>query len=346
MSKTRAPHRHSPPRAVPLTALLLVACGTNDPPPVFGGEGARFDAKQTPISEAPEEDLYTGPCAKPAPPSQAVLFEDFEDTNNQLFKAFEREGWWYVAVDETKGTVFPDVGDFKASALPEDEATTENRYALHGKASGFDDWGVVWGSTLKWTRDGVKCPFNGSHFEGLRFRARGSGSFQVKVGNPATVPGEYEGKCKQRCWDVHGQTFVLTPEWREYVLRWDRVQQGGWGAEAQFDPARILHVNFTVDGKSLPVEFWVDDIRFITRGEDTNAPAPALGTDASPGAPIPSAGPPSAAGSAGTAPTSPRAETATRPAIAPTATTTSPAPPAPHAPGSAGTATPPQSPPQ
>ncbi len=248
-------------------ACFAAACaGGSEQPAVFGGEGASFETKQTPLTEAPEEQP-SGPCAKPAPASETVLIEDFEDTNNQLFKAFEREGWWYVAVDETQGTVFPEVGDFKATALPAEEATMENRFALHGKADGFRDWGVVWGTTTRWVNAGVKCPFNGSNFEGMTFRAKGKGALHLKIGNPKTVPSEYEGSCKEKCWDSHGYRFPLSEDWQQIVVRWDRVQQGGWGAQAEFDPERLLSFNFSVDGKELPIEFWLDDLMFLEPGK-------------------------------------------------------------------------------
>lgn len=253
--------------------LGLVGCASSsEADPVFGGEGASINAQQTPLDQAaPEED--TGPCAQASPASDLKLVEDFEDADNQLFKGFEREGWWYVAVDETNGQVSPTVGDFKATALPEGEATLENKYALYGTAQGFKDWGVVWGTTMRWVNDGLECPFNASKFVGLKLRAKGKGELVLKIGNPLTVPGEFEGKCKERCWDMHSKKIPLTDQWQTHVVRWDRVQQGGWGGQAKFDPERLLGLNFSVDGKDLPIEFWLDDIEFIVEGEQV-APAP------------------------------------------------------------------------
>jgi hypothetical protein len=60
----------------------------------------------------------------------------------------------------------------------------------------------------------------------------------------------------------------LTEQWQPFVVRWEKLQQGGWGGEARFDPARLLNLNFSVNGKDLPVEFWLDDIRFFAAGDD------------------------------------------------------------------------------
>lgn len=288
---------------------VLSGCGSSETRPVFGGEGASIEAQQTPLSEAPPEQ-GSGPCAQAAPASDTVLIEDFEDADHQLFKAFQREGWWYVAVDETQGTIFPTVGEFAATPLPPTEATLENRHALHGKAEGFRDWGVIWGTTTRWVNDGVKCPFNASNFDGMTFRVKGKGSLHLKLGNPATTPPEYEGTCKERCWDAHGMRFPLSDDWQQVVVRWDRVQQGGWGAQAEFDPARLLTMNFSVAGKDLPVEFWLDDLYFLERGKPVPSLVPA--EPAVPSATGESSAPPAVSSGADT-------ETPPGPAAAPSA---------------------------
>ena len=55
----------------------------------------------------------------------------------------------------------------------------------------------------------------------------------------------------------------VNAEWTTYDVPFNRLQQGGWGAEARFDPARLLSLGFSVDPKDLPVDVWVDDIEFI-----------------------------------------------------------------------------------
>ena len=48
-------------------------------------------------------------------------------------------------------------------------------------AAGQTEWGVVWGSALNWTKNGLKCPLNVSAFAGLRFRAKGPGTVRVSL---------------------------------------------------------------------------------------------------------------------------------------------------------------------
>ncbi len=238
-------------------------------PPVFGGEGAQLSAQATPMPEDAEALLAAGPCAKPAPASDVRLLDDFEDGDNKPFRAFQREGWWFAAHDSSAGEIHPSPDRFEAALLPAAEATTKNRMAAHFTAQGFSDWGVVWGTTLRWIDDGIRCPFNAEHFSGLRFRAKGNGRVRVNFGVPATTPPEYDGVCQERCFDTHSQIVSLTPQWQVYEVRWDRLQQGGWGSEARFDPQRLLSLNFSVSPESLPVDILVDDIEFLAPGEET-----------------------------------------------------------------------------
>ncbi len=250
------------------TLLLLVAgCAAQDPKPaapaVFGGKGATIaspDEKPLPAADA---IAVTGPCAKKSPASDMRLIEDFEDGDAKLFKAFEREGWWFTASDNTEGSTVQPRDGFKAEALSGTDATRENRFAAHLQAAGQKQWGAVWGTSLQWGTKGIRCPFNGSAFDGFRFRAKGPGSIRVSVTIPESMPKDAGGTCSEGCYDHYGKTFVLSDRWDEYLVRWDRLQQGGWGAEARFDPGRVLGLGFSAGPKELPIDFWIDDIEFI-----------------------------------------------------------------------------------
>src|SRR5690606_31506141 len=182
--------------------------------------------------------------------------------------------------------------------------------AAHFVASGYSDWGVSWGTTLRWVDKGIKCPFNASAFNGLRFKAKGNGRVRVHLGVPETVPTDQEGRCKERCWDTHSRIVMLSDEWETYVIPWEQLQQWGWGTEAPFTPEQVLSLQFAVDSKDLPVDFWIDDVEFTRASETTNAGSAAPATTA----------PATTAPATTTGPTTAPATTA-----APTATTASPA---------------------
>lgn len=249
--------------------MLVSGCGKaegSSGPPVFGGLGASV-ATPAELPLPPENEgaqTEAGPCAAGSPPSDATLLDDFEDGDGKLFKAFHREGWWYTASDKTEGSTALPEGNFVAERLPEAEATRDNLYAAHLRAEGQRDWGVSWGTTLRWVNEGIRCALNASRFAGVKFRAKGPATVRVRLGTPATLPKEGGGVCEKQCYDSHGKLFTFTAEWQEYVVPFDRVQQGGWGTEARFDPSRLLDLSFSVEPKHLPADFWIDEIQFFT----------------------------------------------------------------------------------
>jgi hypothetical protein len=245
---------------------LLAGCMPQDAqdPTVFGGQGARVGVlDEKPLPAGAGDPAALGPCGKNGPPSQGSLIDDFEDGDGRLFKFFERDGFWFGAGDKTEGSSVSPSGTFAAELLPAVESTKENRYAAHLAASGQKEWGVVWGSALQWTSKGLKCPLNVSAFAGLRFRAKGPGKVRVSVAVPEVTPRDGGGTCTERCYDAHGKLFELSDAWDSYEMRWEKLQQGGWGAEVRFDRTRLVALNFSADPKNLPIDFWIDDLEFV-----------------------------------------------------------------------------------
>ncbi len=257
-------------------SLLLTACSGSSgmhqsaPPPVFGGQGAMVGApKEQPLPpDSGTPKLAGGPCAEKSTPSDTALLDDFEDGDQAAFKGFQREGWWFSAGDATEGAkLFPERGTFRPERLPVTEANRDNLFAAHLKADGQKDWGAVWGVSLRWESKGIRCPLNISAFAGLRVRAKGPGTVRIAFGLPETEPPDAGGTCTSGCFDVHGKVFYLTDRWDDYLVRWDRLEQQGWGTEARFDPARVVSMQFAVKPRDLPADFWIDDVTFVTERE-------------------------------------------------------------------------------
>ncbi|HET7538742.1 MAG TPA: carbohydrate binding domain-containing protein [Polyangiaceae bacterium] len=249
-------------------ALFALGCSSAEPhPATFGGQGAAVDPGPA-AGKVEATSASADPCATPSPTSQDSRVEDFEDGDNRLFGGFEREGYWYSATDHTPDSrIFPADGAFKASELPAVEATVDNRMAGHFSAQGQKDWGAVWGTTLRHVADSAKCSLNAGHFAGLRFRARGKGSVRVRFGMPETVASEYGGRCSERCWDVHELALHLTEDWQSREVRWDQLQQEGWGKSVHFDPKRLLGIEFAAKPDNLPADFWIDDLVWISEAK-------------------------------------------------------------------------------
>ena len=149
--------------------------------------------------------------------------------------------------------------------MPRAEGSQSNTYAAHFVAKGQQEWGALFGTTLYWDNAGVHCPLNLSLFQGLRFRAKGPGTVQVRVPMPETVPPEFGGICSKGCYDPPGTRLTLSDHWADFVVTWDRLQQAGWGTEVRFDPARVLGIDFFVDVHALPADLWVDDVALIPK---------------------------------------------------------------------------------
>jgi len=260
-----------------LSTSLAGACSSGDGaqnPPVFGGEGAVV-TKEQPLPPASSASLAdNGPCKGPAPQSDTALFDDFEDGDNKAFKGFEREGWWWSASDTTPDQkLLPAKEQFAAERLPTAEATKDNLFAAHFAAEGQKEWGAVWGSTLAWSNGGIKCPFNASLFEGVSFRVKGKGTVRFYFGQPETIGADGGGQCKERCYDSYGKVLFLTEQWQEVSIPFDKLQQEGWGTQVRWDPTRLIQISFKADPKVLPVDFWVDDIKFLPKsGAAAKAP--------------------------------------------------------------------------
>jgi hypothetical protein len=257
-----------------LVGLLLAGCQQADrEPSVFGGQGAKLDEKPLPDGAGKPEAL--GPCGKVGPVSDAQVIDDFEDGNDRIFKGFERDGFWFSASDKTEGSTITPHAPFAAELLPAPEANKDNRYAAHLTAAGEKDWGVVWGAQLSWTREGLKCPLNVAAFSGVRFRAKGPGKIRVSMAVPEVTPKDGGGTCADRCYDAHGKLFLLSDSWDTYEMRWEKMQQGGWGTEARFTPERVVNIAINADVASLPIDFWIDDVELIPKAPTAAASAAA-----------------------------------------------------------------------
>lgn len=241
---------------------LTGACASHESgAPVFGGQGAVVDPG--PGAAAVEAQPARGPCDTPAPASQDARLDDFEDGDHRLFGGFEREGWWYTATDHTQGaTVFPPDGKFEPTRLGS-EGTLDNQFAAHLTANGYADWGVSWGVTLHHVGASAKCPLNAGNFGGIRLKARGKGTLLLRFGMPETTAAEFGGSCTEKCWDLHSYVLRLTDDWQTREIRWDQLQQGGWGKSVRFDPRRLLSLQFAASPKEMPIEAWLDDIEWL-----------------------------------------------------------------------------------
>jgi hypothetical protein len=132
-------------------------------------------------------------------------------------------------------------------------------------ASGFTLWGAELVANIT-HKDVVRCPYDASGFSGLSFVARGSGRVRVQFAVPGTVDKEYGGTCDpaagETCYDFHGTFITLGDGYARYELPWSAFQQRNFGKQFPFDPKTITALHFSMEKDQLPVELWLDDVRF------------------------------------------------------------------------------------
>jgi hypothetical protein len=107
--------------------------------------------------------------------------------------------------------------------------------------------------------------YDASAYAGLRFWARGRGSFNVVAKMTQVAPEEFGGSCSHRCDDSHRATVSLSNHWQERRVTWAELEQKGTGQVVPFDPRSLLSLEFSVTPDQTPFDFWIDDVRFLER---------------------------------------------------------------------------------
>jgi len=262
--------------ALTLAIGVASACGgANDPGAskptpsgIFGGAGGGAGvAEAVPLSgssgsasagNAGNAGSATGECQN-TPPGTLALLDDFDDGDSVA--AFEpgRDAYWFTVHDESAGTLEPPGGFLPVAGGYRDSK------AAHVSASGFVTWGAELSANISY-KSAVRCPFDASAFAGLRFVARGSGRVRVQLAMPGVVDKEYGGTCDpqagQICYDDHGSFVTLREQYQVYELPWASFQQRGFGRQMPFDPRTIHSLHFTMETAELPVDLWLDDVKF------------------------------------------------------------------------------------
>jgi len=110
---------------------------------------------------------------------------------------------------------------------------------------------------------------------GFEFRAKGPATVWVNFPTPETTPRENGGKCSEKCWDSYGKLVRIKEGWNEYRVRWEELQQEGWGNDVRFDNQRLMNINFSAKTGHLPADLWIDDLKFLAAdGAATPTPLP------------------------------------------------------------------------
>ncbi len=208
----------------------------------------------SPYAWAGPEHPYQA-CAETAVATgDAPEISDFNgDTLNVLLNEGRGGAGWYKNDDGSNGKL---TVELKAGAL-------------HVISENWSVWGAGIGVVIAPTLSDTKhCYYDASHYAGIRFRAKGSGTFRFKVGTFASYPVSLGGICNQPgegCFDSPGGTGALTSEWQTFEFPFCALKGEGWGREAiPLDPTQLIDMFFQLPTGQTTKELWIDDLAFFT----------------------------------------------------------------------------------
>jgi hypothetical protein len=143
--------------------------------------------------------------------------------------------------------------------------------ALHLLARGFTKWGARVGINLAWSDDGMRCPLNAAEYTGFEFRAKGNGSLAAQLVTRDTASARGGGSCEKRCFDHHQLIVQVERDWSTHTIRWTELRQQGFGDAAPLRTQQVVGITFAAQVPDLPVDVWIDDLRFIAGGAERGA---------------------------------------------------------------------------
>lgn len=225
---------------------------------VDAGSGENVDAgtasiwETSPYEWASPEHPYQSCEETAVTTGDSPEIADFNGNTLNVLKNEGRGGVWYKDDDGSDGEL--------SVELKSD--------AMHAISKNWSVWGagigVVIGPALSDTKH---CYYDASHYAGIRFRAKGSGTFRFKVGTFASYPVSMGGMCDQPgegCFDSPGGTGTLTSEWQTYEFPFCALKVEGWGqATAPLDPTQLIDLFFLLSNGQTK-ELWLDDLAFFT----------------------------------------------------------------------------------
>lgn len=163
-----------------------------------------------------------------------LLVDDFEDGDTLASNGF---GWWY-SLNDTAGDQ-----DFRISDVSDRPGSTR---AANSWGIGFDIWGALVGLDLT---EGSGT-FDGSAFTQLRFWARAAPDSVTTLSARLLIPNEVQ----------FATSIELSTEWREYVLRFDELENVD-GSAGALDSAHLAAFQLFVFSDQR-FNFWIDDVVF------------------------------------------------------------------------------------
>ncbi len=193
------------------------------------------------------------------------VIDDLEDGDVELFGAEDRVGTWYTFNDETPATDGAEQHPPAGAFVPAAEGAEGTQYSARTWGTGFATWGAGLGFNFSQS-DAVRCAYDASHYDGIRFCIRGTGDYNVKLATVATrPPGEDQGgNCAADCFDDHMFIVTATADWECHEVQWSEFRQQGFGAVTDFDPSQLLALEVQTVALGADFDLYLDEVRFIS----------------------------------------------------------------------------------
>ena len=248
------------------TVMALTACGDDNAQALFANNPTPGAENQVPVSSSDMNPTSSDAVVDPTSSSAAVvdpstlpaegpitmpaglgtLVDDFEDGDN-LSKIGD---YWYTYNDNDNGGA-----SIITTPLNEEENIIPGRvnngsnYALQVNYT-LDRGEYAYDPYVGWGVQVAPDEANG-HFGGLTYWYKG-GAHEVHV--EITDVEDY---------DVHLAKFPASRTWKQAVVRFKDLVQGGWGKEVPFDAKHIMAISFQAKGNKSKVtsdSLFIDNI--------------------------------------------------------------------------------------
>jgi len=195
----------------------------------------------------------------PAPaaggPSTLLLIDDLEDGDDLSFALPQGRGVWNVFNDATPlGSQYPSDCSFP-TLLPGEHDNSNYSFLTYG--CGLRNWGAGIQLILRKDTPGCHEPYDASGYDGIEFKARGSGVIRLGINTIDTTPPEFDGVCTSGCFQSYEKAFEVHADWAVYRAAFSDLSQVG--AQTQPNVSTILTMGWLV-GAQTSFDYAIDDV--------------------------------------------------------------------------------------
>ncbi len=238
------------------------------------------------------------PACSPTPGKKAdgvnMVIDDIDDANTMFAPGGVGAGSWDLSKDTSMGTIMP----ANTTAL----APVDGGHAgkgLHVQGTGLLGWGAALAAIL----NGTAASLDASAYGGVSFWIKGTTTVQegsnklmVLARMPDVLPGA--GSCCNdklpgfECYSAHRAVIDVTADWTQVKIAWAdfKPPSYGLGMTLMFDPNRLRDITLSFNHDSMVMtppgtsfDVWVDDFKFLAKGEMGNVGSGTGGTSSAGG---------------------------------------------------------------